>query len=236
MTRRRKIDAANAMPAELLAIAEDAALPAITPEVGYPEVRAAVNALVEAGGRDSVLEIFDALGVRHGTELTEDQWPHALRLLADGLQAANRTFIKTDAHRRAHLAQEVANCLPKQAATEGGIAAVSMRVAEIGAQDPIEEMLASQLVGTHNVMIDCTKRALRAEFAETRRDEINFASKMSRTFAALVEALDRHRRGGEQKMTVEHVHVHAGGQAIVGTIEAGGRGQLPKSGGQSGGA
>jgi hypothetical protein len=44
---------------------------------------------------------------------------------------------------------------------------------------------------------------------------------MSRTHAALVEALNRHRGKGQQKVTVEHVHVHAGGQAVVGIVEAG---------------
>jgi hypothetical protein len=33
-----------------------------------------------------------------------------------------------------------------------------------------------------------------------------------------VEALSRHRGKGQQKVTVEHVHVHAGGQAIVGNV------------------
>jgi hypothetical protein len=38
--------------------------------------------------------------------------------------------------------------------------------------------------------------------------------------AAPLEALNRHRGKGQQKVTVEHVHVHAGGQAVVGTVEA----------------
>ncbi len=42
--------------------------------------------------------------------------------------------------------------------------------------------------------------------------------KLLRTFAAQVEALQRHRGKGQQKVTVEHVHVHAGGQAIVGSV------------------
>jgi hypothetical protein len=33
-----------------------------------------------------------------------------------------------------------------------------------------------------------------------------------------VEALKRYRTGGEQKVTVEHVTVNQGGQAIVGNI------------------
>ena len=38
----------------------------------------------------------------------------------------------------------------------------------------------------------------------------------------LLEALNRHRGKGQQKVTVEHVHVHSGGQAIVGTVQGGG--------------
>jgi hypothetical protein len=44
----------------------------------------------------------------------------------------------------------------------------------------------------------------------------NQANKLSRTYATLIEALNRHRGKGQQKVTVEHVHVHAGGQAVVG--------------------
>ena len=49
-------------------------------------------------------------------------------------------------------------------------------------------------------------------------------NKLARTFAAQVEALRRHRTGGEQKVTVEHVTVNEGGQAIVGNVSHGGRG------------
>ena len=38
----------------------------------------------------------------------------------------------------------------------------------------------------------------------------------------LLDALNRHRGKGQQKVTVEHVHVHAGGQAIVGAVHSGG--------------
>jgi hypothetical protein len=35
---------------------------------------------------------------------------------------------------------------------------------------------------------------------------------------------------GQQKVTVEHVHVHSGGQAVVGVVEApGGRGSTPSA-------
>ncbi len=48
--------------------------------------------------------------------------------------------------------------------------------------------------------------------------------KLARIFTAQVEALKRYRTGGEQRVVVEHVHVHEGGRAIVGTVNQGGRG------------
>jgi hypothetical protein len=45
----------------------------------------------------------------------------------------------------------------------------------------------------------------------------------------LLDALNRHRGKGQQKVTVEHVHVHSGGQAVVGTVETPEVGSQPKS-------
>ena len=39
-----------------------------------------------------------------------------------------------------------------------------------------------------------------------------------------MEALKRYRTTGEQKVTVQHVTVNDGGQAVVGTVTTGGRG------------
>jgi len=46
-------------------------------------------------------------------------------------------------------------------------------------------------------------------------------NKLARTFAAQMEALKRYRTGGEQKVTVQHVNVSEGGQAIVGNVTQG---------------
>jgi len=47
---------------------------------------------------------------------------------------------------------------------------------------------------------------------------VSQATKLMRTFASLTEVLSRYRGKGAQKMIVEHVHVHKGGQAIVGPV------------------
>jgi len=49
----------------------------------------------------------------------------------------------------------------------------------------------------------------------------NIANKLLRTFNTQVETLKRYRSKGEQKVMVEHVHVHQGGQAIVGNVTRG---------------
>jgi hypothetical protein len=64
---------------------------------------------------------------------------------------------------------------------------------------------------------------------EGRRENLNQANKLSRTYTTLLEALNRHRGKGQQKVTVEHVHVHAGGQAVVGPVETPGGGDQTKS-------
>ena len=77
--------------------------------------------------------------------------------------------------------------------------------------------------------MECYRRAMiREQTFEGRRENLSQANKLSRTYATLLEALNRHRGKGQQKVTVEHVHVHSGGQAIVGSVEAGG-GVAPKS-------
>ena len=77
--------------------------------------------------------------------------------------------------------------------------------------------MAAQLIAAHNAAMECYRRAMLPEqTAEGRRENLSQANKLSRTYTILVEALNRHRGKGHQKVTVEHVHVHAGGQAVVG--------------------
>jgi hypothetical protein len=91
-------------------------------------------------------------------------------------------------------------------------------------------MIAAQLIAAHNAAMECYRRAMLAEQTfEGRRENLLQASKLSRTYAVLLEALNRHRGKGQQKVAVEHVHVHSGGQAIVGVVEPPGGGDRQKS-------
>jgi hypothetical protein len=84
-------------------------------------------------------------------------------------------------------------------------------------RDELEGMLIGQLIASHNAAMECYRRAMIGAHPFEARNR-NQANKPSRTFAALIEALDRHRGKGQHRITVEHVNVHANGQAIVGAV------------------
>ena len=48
---------------------------------------------------------------------------------------------------------------------------------------------------------------------------LNHAQKLMALHTKQLAALDKHRGKGQQKVTVEHVNVAAGGQAIVGNVD-----------------
>jgi len=99
----------------------------------------------------------------------------------------------------------------------------------IGPKDELEGMMAAQLIASHSAAMECYRRAMIPDQTfEGRHEALNQANKLSRSFVALIDALNRHRGKGQQKVTVEHVHVHAGGQAVVGTVTTPGGGDPPK--------
>jgi hypothetical protein len=101
---------------------------------------------------------------------------------------------------------------------------VAACAALIGAkpQNELEGMLVSQMIACHAASLECHRRAMLAEQTiEGRRVNLSAASKMSRSYAALLEALNRHRGKGQQVVRVEHVTIQAGGQAIVGAVTQG---------------
>ena len=103
----------------------------------------------------------------------------------------------------------------------------------IAPKDELEGMMAAQLIAAHNAAMECYRRAMIGDQTfEGRRENLNQANKLSRTWTTLLEALNRHRGKGQQKVTVEHVHIHAGGQAVVGNVEAS-KGRKPGGGDQS---
>ena len=88
-------------------------------------------------------------------------------------------------------------------------------------QDAAEGMLAVQMVGTHFAALECLRRAAIPNQTFVGRDmALKHAQKLMALYAKQLETLNKHRGKGQQKVTVEHVNVEPGGQAIVGNVEA----------------
>lgn len=97
-------------------------------------------------------------------------------------------------------------------------------------EDGAEGMLAMQMVGTHDAALECLRRAaLPNQTYEGRDMALKHAQKLMTLYTKQLETLNKHRGKGQQKVTVEHVNVQAGGQAIVGNVEAGQRGSQQRN-------
>ena len=74
------------------------------------------------------------------------------------------------------------------------------------------------VVVTHRLATDMMVRTKRAEFIDHLHAFGALATKLLRTYTMQTEALAKLKRGGEQTVRVEHVHVYPGAQAIVGAV------------------
>ena len=69
------------------------------------------------------------------------------------------------------------------------------------------------------------RRLNNVENVQQQDSAANALTKLARTYAAQLTALKNYRTGGEQRVTVQHVNVNHGGQAIVGEVHHGSQGE-----------
>ena len=130
-------------------------------------------------------------------------------------------------------------------AHQAGVLELGLDVAEtIEAGNSLEKMLAHQLAATHRVAMRMTAqlnqkvealshiipdRLTMANVQALNVEACRLAGAVSRltgTFQQGMLTLQRLRTGGRQVVTVQHVQVNQGGQAVVaGQVETGGRGR-----------
>jgi len=95
-------------------------------------------------------------------------------------------------------------------------------VAALAPRDGMEVLLSSQLVALHSQSMEFLRRGMLDDQTVDGVDRnVNRATKLLRSFATISDCLRAYRSGGQQKVTVEHVTVQSGGQAIVGTVNKG---------------
>jgi hypothetical protein len=128
----------------------------------------------------------------------------------------DRVFCGVDSDHATHLVSLIAGTLGISDHVQAGDLAVAM-VHAIGPRDPVEAILAAQMVATNDVAMEMLRRARIAEQPSDIVDQcVLRATRLMRTFTAQVATLKDYRSKGHQTMTVQHVNVSDGGQAIVG--------------------
>lgn len=105
---------------------------------------------------------------------------------------------------------------------------IAQSMASLSPQDEYEGQLVAQLVVLHQHAMTWLGKAASTERVDFANVYVNAASKLLTRHHETLEALLKYRRRGEQRVHVEHVHVHGGGQAIVGAVTTGG-GSNPNS-------
>jgi hypothetical protein len=88
-------------------------------------------------------------------------------------------------------------------------------------RDQVEVMLAAQMAAVHMATMTFARRLAHVDNIPQQDSAERAFNKLTRTFTTQMEALKRYRSTGQQKVTVEHVTVQAGGQAIVGNVSHG---------------
>lgn len=119
--------------------------------------------------------------------------------------------------------QHLATCLLMQAAsatgTEQGCEVITAIIEDIAPRDATERLLAVQMAVTHTSLLAASVKMNGAESLEAQEVFERSFTRLARTFTAQTEALRKHRTGGQSRVTVEHVTINDGGQAIVGSVD-----------------
>jgi hypothetical protein len=101
---------------------------------------------------------------------------------------------------------------------EGALNFMLAVVKGVKPNDQLETMLAAQMAAIHMATMTFARRLDHVETIQQQDSAERALNKLARTYTTQMEALKRYRTGGEQKVTVQHVSVSEGGQAIVGNV------------------
>jgi hypothetical protein len=136
-------------------------------------------------------------------------------LLAEALGSADMDFING-------LLGQLANAAKRNGTVaEADINFLISVIKDIKPRDQLEAMLVAEMAVVHEATMAAARRLGNIENILQQDSAVNALTKLTRTFAVQMEALKRYRSAAEQKVTVQHVNISDGGQAIVGNVSAG---------------
>ena len=96
-------------------------------------------------------------------------------------------------------------------------------VAAVEPKDEIESMLAAQMAAVHQATMMMARRLNHVDNIPQQDSAERALNKLARTYTTQMDTLKRYRAKAQQTVRVERVTVNDGGQAIVGSVDRGGR-------------
>lgn len=99
---------------------------------------------------------------------------------------------------------------------QGNLSFMISMLKSIAPKDSLEAMLAAQMVGIHVAAMRCACRLALTDDVPQQESLTRALTRLSRTYAAQMEALLRHRSNGACAIRVQNVSVQDGGSAVVG--------------------
>ena len=114
--------------------------------------------------------------------------------------------------------RQLVNAGSQGQADDSGVNFMLSVIKGVAPKDHLETMLACQIAAVHMATMTFARRLAHVENIPQQDSAERAFNKLTRTFVTQMEALKRYRTGGEQKVTVQHVSVSEGGQAIVGNV------------------
>lgn len=79
-------------------------------------------------------------------------------------------------------------------------------------------MLSAQMAAVHDLQQRLTAYAYNTTQGKEQMYYVNSVVKLSNLFVQQANMLEKLKGNSQNKVIVEHVHVHSGGQAVVGTL------------------
>jgi hypothetical protein len=149
---------------------------------------------------------------KRGSVEPVDNTPSGFQQLMDLLGHADVDFVQ------GLLKQLGSACRGPHGIDEDGVNFFLSFIKSLKPRDEVEVLLAAQMAAVHWAAMDEAQRLNRAETWQGHDSSVRAVAQLTRTFAAQVAGLKHYRTGGEQKVTVQHVSVNDGGQAIVAQV------------------
>jgi hypothetical protein len=136
-------------------------------------------------------------------------------LLMEALGTADHDFVDG-------LLRELANASSQdRRVDEGALNFLLAVIKGVKPKDQLEAMLSAQMAAIHMATMRFAQQLSQVGTIPQQDSAERALNKLARTFTTQIEALKRYRSGGEQKVTVQHVSVSDGGQAILGNVTQG---------------